>query len=184
MRSSYSDRPPILPFVGTFCRTALVVAAGLSLATGIAYLAVPANETAEEGPADPILWVRRPVIKALKAAGLLKFDERFQNPYLPTPDERTEPVYRGLLWPVGYRVTRRVRLYEGDPGSLRSIRLCYAVGGKRLVAAEDSKPGERCGEVSGFVPLSARGYWTERTDESGEVHSVWGRGDIDPFWRD
>lgn len=163
-----------------------IIAVGLALAiaTGILYFAVPANETVEQGPADPLLWARRPLIRTLKAAGLLKFDERFPNPYLPSASARTEPVYRGLLWPVGLRVTRRVRLYEGDPGSLRSIRLCYAVGGERFVAAENDKPGERSGEVSGFVPRSARGYWTERTDEKGEVHAVWGCGDVDPFWRD
>lgn len=162
----------------------IVVGVALAFAVGTLYFVVPANEKRDEGPADPILRLRRPMVKALKAVGILRFDERFQNPYLPTPSCGTEPVYRGLLWPVGYRVTRRVRLYEGDPGILCSIRLCYAVGSRRFVAAENNTPGERCGEVVGFVPLSARGYWTERTDENGEVHSVSGHGDVDPFWRD
>jgi hypothetical protein len=168
----------MLHTVANFARATLVVAVSLVLATGVAYVAVPANETADEGPADPILWARRPIVRALKAAGVLKFDERFQNPYLPTPSERTEPVYRGLLWPVGYRITRQVTDHNGC--GMRSIRLCYAIGRNRYVAAENERPGE----VSGFVPLSARGYWTELTDDRGEVHSVTGRGDVDPFWRD
>lgn len=146
------------------------------------YVAFPANETADEGPADPILGIRRPVVRALKFLRILKFDERFANRYLPTPSGRTEPVYRGLLWPVGWRITRRVT--DHDDLGMRSARLCYAVDNTRFVAAEDDDPRGPSVELTGFIPLSARGYWTEMTSEDGRVLSVNGSGDIDPFWRE
>jgi hypothetical protein len=154
----------------------------LALAAGalVLYVALPANEQADEGPADPILHIRRPVVRALKFLKILKFDERFVNPYLPTG--REEPVYRGIFWPVGWRMTRRVTDHNGL--GMRSARLCYAVGSERFVAAEDESPRGPSVELTGFIPLSARGYWTEMTSEDGRVLSVNGSGDIDPFWRD
>jgi hypothetical protein len=163
---------------GRWLLGAVVVGAA---AVGVLYLAVPANETAAEGPADPILGIRRPVVRALEFLGILKFDERFPNPYLPC-GRRTEPVYRGLFWPVGHRVTRRVTDHN-DLG-MRSARLCYAAGNERFVAAEDESPAGRSVVLTGYVPLEARGYWTEITSADGRVLSVNGSGDIDPFWRD
>lgn len=178
----------------------------LVLLVAVLYVTVPSNMTPEEGRADPVLFARRPAIKLLGAVGLLKFDGRFPNPYLPTAVGTTtseklptgevlsisntktehEPVYRGLLWPVGSRVAYRLRLFGEHRESWRAVRLCYAVGGQRFVAAEKTalEPGGQLAEVSGFVPLSARGYWIEYTDEKGEVHALNGWGDTEPFWRD
>jgi len=159
---------------------ALGIAVALSVAGGILYFAVPANRMAEDGPADPILGVRRPVVRALQAVGILKFDERFPNPYLPTCS--WQPVYRGVFWPVGWRVTKRVTDYN-DVG-MRSARLCYAVGSERFVAVENENAEGPSVDLTGFVPLSARGVWTEITGADGRVRCVQGSGHVDPFWRD
>jgi hypothetical protein len=152
----------------------------LALVVAILHVALPANKAADEGPADPILEIRRPVVRALRLLGILRFDERFTNKYLPTPSGRTEPVYRGLFWHVGWRITRRVTDHN-DLG-MRSARLCYAIGDTRFVAAEDEDPAGRSVELTGFVPLEARGYWSEITGADGAVHPVNGCGDVDPFW--
>ncbi len=154
----------------------------LAAAALLLYVALPANETADEGPADPILRIRRPVVRALKFLEILKFDERFPNPYLPTPSGRSGPVYRGLLWPVGWRMTRRVTDHNGL--GMRSARLCYAVGSERFVAAEADDPKGPSVDLAGFVPLSARGIWTEFTSADGNIRCVQGSGDVDPFWQD
>jgi hypothetical protein len=152
----------------------------ITVATLVLYVALPANETADEGPADPILGIRRPVVRALDALGILKFDERFPNCYLPCPG--WEPVYRGLFRPVGWRITWRVTDHN-DVG-MRSVRLCYAVGSERFVAATNDRPEGRSVDITGFIPLDARGIWTEMTSVDGRILSVNGSGDVDPFWRD
>lgn len=174
----------------------------VAVAVGVLYLAVQSNKTAEQGPADPILSVRRPIIKALIWAGIVEGPGWFSgHPYLPTvggsdtsekgpagediPSEmriEMEPVYRGLLWPVGDRVTYRLRLLGEYRETWRAVRLCYNIDGQRFVAAEDATPdpGGQLAEVSGYVPRSARGYWVERTDDKGELRYD-GWGDTVPF---
>lgn len=195
----------MLPPVRAVGRWLVVVGLVFAAAVGVLYVAVPPNETADEGRPDPILRARRPVIRALRAVGVLKFDERLPNPYLPTGSgssvfkgdsadgvvthqmkSKHQPVYRGLLWPVGARVTYSLQLFGEHRESWRAVRLCYVVDGQRFVAAENGtpEPGGQLAEVSGFVPLSARGWWIEHTDERGDVHSLNGWGDADPFWRD
>ena len=97
---------------------------------------------------------------------------------------RREPVYRGLAWPVGLRVSYRLTYFRAHDEVWRAVRLCYAVGDRRVIAAESATPGPEVAEVTGFVPSSARGAWVEYTDDKGEVHGLNGWGDIDPFWRD
>jgi len=181
----------------------MVVAVGfaLALAVGVVHLAVPPNETAEEGCADPFLFVRRPVLKALEALPLLRFRAK---PYLPSVGEsmvtevlptgeklpvcnmevQREPVYRGLAWKVGRRITYRLRYFREHDEDWRAVRLCYVVGGERFVAGENTAPEANLAEVSGFVPSSDRGVWVEYTDGNGEVHGLNGWGHVDPFWRD
>lgn len=180
-----------------------IIAVGFALAVvvGILHVAFPPNETAEEGCADPFLFVRRPVLKALEALPLLGFrakrclpsvGESMVTEVLPT-DERLpvcnmevqrEPVYRGLVWKVGRRITYRLRYFREHDEAWRAVRLCYAVGGERFVAAENTTPQPDLAEVSGFVPSEDRGFWVEYTDDKGEVHGLNGWGDTDPFWRD
>jgi len=176
----------------------------LALAVGVLYVAAPANETAEDGLADSILWLRRPVIRALVRAGIVEGPGLFGgHPWLPTVGGletskdgpageqiltsemriEIEPVYRGLLWPVGDRITCRQTLFDDFHETWRSLRLCYAVGAERFVAAETRTP-ETAGqpaEVSGFIPRSARGYWVERSDETGEMQWMDGWGETDPL---
>jgi len=181
--------------VGTFARAAVVVAIGLALATGIAYLAVPAHETAEQGPADPILFLRRPVLRFLCWAKPGWFRER---PYLPwtsvmqgfdrghvlmVSDEiERQPVYRGLFWRVGARMTYRLRHFGEHHEVLRALRLCYAEGDRRFVAGENRSPDPdgQLDEVTGLVPCSARAHWVEGTDEKGDVRCISAWGDYDP----
>ena len=192
--------------VRAVARTLVAIGVALALLVAVLHVTVPPNMTPEEGRADPVLFARRPTIKLLSAVGLLKFDERLPNAYLPTAWGTTtsqklptgerlsvsttktehEPVYRGLFWPVGSCVTYRLRLFGEHRESWCAVRLCYAVGGQRFVAAENMalEPGGQLAAVSGFVPRSARGYWIEHTDEKGEVHALNGWGDTDPFWRD
>lgn len=185
---------------GAFIAVGFVVA----FVVGVIHVAVPPNESAEEGSADRFLFVRRPVIKALHAVGFL--DQRSARSCLPSVSDQTtteglptgeelpvcelevnrEPVYRGLLWKVGRRITYRLRYFREWRENWRAVRLCYAVSGRRFVAAENTtlEPGGQLAEVSGFVPSSARGFWVEYTDDKGEVHGLNGWGDIDPFWPD
>ncbi len=184
----------------------VVTGIAVALLVAVLYVAVPPNTTPEQGSADPILFARRPVFKLLGAVGLIKFDERLPNPYLPAARSTTtweelptgqrlltsrtetkhEPAYRGLFWPVGRRVTYSLEFFGELRESWRTVRLCYAVGGQRFVAAENAalQPGGQLAQVSGFVPRTARCYWVEQTNEEGEVHSLEGWGDTDPFWRD
>ena len=188
-------------------RWALVVAVAIAVVVGVLYVAVPPNRTAQEGPPDPILSVRRPVIKALIWAGIVEGPGWFGgHPYLPTiggsegfepttsaneqgppawrMEIEMEPVYRGIFWPVGDRITYRRRLFGENRESWRSIRLCYAEGDREHVAGTNDAPEPQLAEVTGYVPRSARGYWVESTDDKGVVHSMDGWGDTDPFFDD
>jgi len=183
---------------------AIAIGFALALGVGVLHVVVPPNETAEDGSADPFLWARRPVVKTLEAVGLL--DRGGARTYLPSVSDegttfrclptgerllvcevevRREPVYRGLLLKVGRRISYRLRYFGEELGAnWRTVRLCYAVGDRRVVAAENPSSDPQLAEVSGFVPCSARGSWVEFTDDKGDVHGLNGWGDIDPFWHD
>lgn len=191
----------------TLGRWLVVVALVLAAVVGVLYLLVPANKTAADGPADPIRSLRRPIVKALIWAGIVEGPGWFGgHPYLPTvggsdtsekdpagediPTSQMriemEPVYRGLLWPIGDRITYRLKLFGDYREIWRAVRLCYNLDGERFVAAENATPdpGGQLAEVSGYVPRSARGYWIERTDDKGEIHAIDGWGDTDTHSRD
>ncbi|HEX5135980.1 MAG TPA: hypothetical protein VFY93_03330 [Planctomycetota bacterium] len=183
---------------------ATLLGAGAILALGAATLqvALPPNEAPADGPADRFLAVRRPVLRVLTAVGLV--DERAARRYLPSVDDQTttehrrtgeilpvctrtlarEPVYRGALLPVGRRVTYRLAYFREHDEDWRSVRLCYAAHGKRVVAAESPAPEPSVADVSGFVPDASDGFWIEFTNGNGEVHGLDGWGRIDPFWPD
>jgi len=143
-----------------------------------------------------------PVLRALTAVGLL--DERTARRYLPSVDDQPvtehrpdgetlpvctrtlarEPVYRGALLRVGRRITYRLAYFREHDEDWRSVRLCYAAGGKRVVAGKNPAPEPRVADVAGFVPETSDGFWVEYTDGHGEVHGLDGWGRIDPFFPD
>jgi hypothetical protein len=177
-------------------RALLILAGVASIGVGVLYLAVPPNETAEEGAADPIRRVRRPVVRLLRRLGF-GVDRGLRSGSSTWGPEGTvdggmqwkrETVYRGLFWPVGSRVT--VRYFSTGPSPRRALRLCYVGHGERAVAAEATpangllSPDGRDGRVTGFIPAAATGVWTEEEDLAGAVHGLNGTGDIDRFWRE
>ena len=186
-----------------------IVVVGVALAVGVLFLALPPNKATEDGAADPYLSVRRPVLRFLRSVRLVPPSHFFGDPYLPTrggsetstegPDgerlptgrmERDiEPVYRGAFWKVGSRVTYRTMEFVEPWSTRRMLRLCYAEDGKRFVAGEGTiengliDPRGQRGEVRGFVPRQATGYWIEEVGENGDVRTLDSWGDIGPFWR-
>jgi hypothetical protein len=175
----------------------------LAVVAGGLHLAMAPNETAEEGSADPFLFARGPVLRALAAVGVV--DRQSVDPCLPSvslagttyrclptgekepvcaQEVRREPVYRGLLLNVGRRVTYRLQYFGEWRQRWWTARLCYVVGDRRFVAAENGTPDPHLVEVSGFVPSSARGHWVEYSDDRGGIHALNSWGDIDPFWSD
>jgi len=178
---------------------------GLVLAApvGVMYLAVPPNEKPEDGPADPIPGLRRPVLVALRAMGIVDRPARCfsgSESWKEGPDgERLrlckmeierEPVYRGIFWRVGSRITYRKTYSDDLRCEWQALRLCYTEGGKKFVAGEGTvkngmlAQGGQCNSVHGYVPRSARGYWVEGVDEQGKVHCQDGWGYFEKFWRD
>lgn len=181
-----------------------IVAFVLAAPVGVLYVAVPPNETPQEGPADPILGLRRTVLLTLQATGLVHGPTFFDGWYLPTVggseirdggvDEEgallwrmeieREPVYRGVFWRVGYRITYRTTEFGDERNHWQVLRLCYAEDGRRFVAGEGTLEKGRDHLVKGYVPCSADGYWVEAVDKRGDVHSQHGWGDVREYWRD
>lgn len=182
---------------------ALVVLAVVAL-----LLALAPNKTPEEGAADPILALRRSALGFLRSIGVVESPSFLGGGYLPTtggsevssenPDGSStilgrmeidrEPVYRGLFWVVGDRMTYRTTDFVDPPTARRAIRFCYVENGKKFVVGEStsarSESPATSWEVQGYVPRSATGYWAEEIDTSGAVHSMNGWGDTGGFWRD
>jgi hypothetical protein len=182
----------------------------LGIVVGALFVAVPANTRAEEGPADPILDARRSVLGFLRTVGIVDPPHFFGGGgYLPTvggsefgedgPDGvyavsqrmeiQREPVYRGVLWPVGDRIIYRTTLLGDYRSNRRALLLCYVENGTKFVVGESTVESgaldrsENCWEVRGYVPRSASGYWVEEIDENGGVRSLNGWGDVSEFWR-
>ena len=150
------------------------------------------------------------MLRFLRSIGVVGGGGFFWSPYLPSRsgseiyDANTDgepiplckmeidsvPVYRGAFWRVGKRLTYRTMEFVEPWSTRRMLRLCYAQNGKRFVAGEGTiengqiDPGGRRGEVSGFVPRGARGFWIEEVDENGDVSTPDAWGDIGSFWRD
>ena len=182
-----------------------IVVIGAALAVGVMYVVFPANEM--EGPADPYLSVRRPVLKFLQSVGLAPGAHR----YLPAGSEggittwetrpdgeqiltsrtglRTEPVFRGAFWKIGTRMTYRTEQFIEPWSKRRIIRLCYTKDGQRFVAGEGTiengliDPAGRHAEVRGFLPSGRDGFWIEEVYENGDVQGRDAWGHCDPFFR-
>lgn len=175
-----------------------VVAVALAVA-GL-YLALPANETETQGAADPILGLRRQAIGLLRAIGLVEGPVGFfdTDPWLPSAggsewmrpgtkdivaarlSRLAEPVYRGLLWVVGDRVTVRMEEFEEPERDVRLLRLGYVRDGRKLIAGEARfEAGARDRRVSGFVPRASAGYFAEEVDAAGDVwRCSWGTDEL------
>ena len=190
--------------VKTLGKALAIVVLGAALAMGIMYVVFPANQV--EGPADPYLSVRRPVLRFLSSVGLAPGADRYlpsvgkggttiskrgqdgEDVLLQRTERDSEPVYRGAFWKVGSRVTYRTVQFVEPWSTRRVLRLCYARDGKRFVAGEGTienglvDPAGRHAEVRGFVPGRRDGYWIEEVDENGDLHGVCGWGRIDPFF--
>jgi hypothetical protein len=171
-----------------------------SAAVAVMYVALPGNQAATDGPADPILTLRRPALRALRWAGFAPsgggfffwFDAWLPSGYCsewqePMADgsRRTtarlsrsaEPVYRGLFWPVGDRITIRVEEFEEPEADVRLLRLGYVRDGRVLTSGEvrfDAGALDR--QVSGFVPRDADGWFAVEIDGRGGIHGVCSHG--------
>ncbi len=185
-------------------RWATVLAVGVvavALAVVGLCLALPGNETEVQGAADPILGIRREAIGLLRAIGLM------EGPVFICPDRwlpsaggsewmspgtkdvvaarlsrLAEPVYRGLLWVVGDRVTVRMEEFEEPERDVRLMRLGYVRNGRMVIAGEARfEAGARDRRVSGFVPRDSAGYFVEEVDAAGQTHEVcsWGTDELD-----
>ena len=60
-RGALLGGPRYPPIVKTAARWLVIVLTCLAAAIGLLYAVVPPNETAEEGAADPVLAIRRPL---------------------------------------------------------------------------------------------------------------------------
>ncbi|MHC4550734.1 MAG: hypothetical protein ACYTEZ_18395 [Planctomycetota bacterium] len=182
----------------SFARFLVVAVLFGAAGVGLFHLASPANETNVDGPADPILRARREVLGLLRRWGLIK-KPLFPgyDPWLPScfvsewledgPDggrvvsarlsRTTEPVYRGLFWVVGDRVTVRMEEFLEPDREVRRLRLGYVANGRRYIAGE--RRFEACARdylVSGFVPRTSEGYYAEEIGPQGEARILCSRG--------
>jgi hypothetical protein len=167
------------------------VAVGLSLA--LLLLLFPAHRLPADGDADPALGLRRAVIGFLADTGISNPDAGplWGDPRLPfemraetrdtVTELRREPVYRGLLWLVGQRVTIRRREPAGASTPGRVLRIACSVGGERETVVERGEPGAGSPdeavvwELCGFVPERASELWLEEELPGGARHmlSAW-----------
>jgi len=171
------------------------VVALVVLAVGVMFLALAPNTTPEEGAADPILELRRSALGFLRAIGVVESPSFFfGGGYLPTTggaevgldtiewrmEIDREPVYRGLFWVVGDRMTYRTTDFVDPPTTRRALRFCYFENGKKFVVGEStsalSESPATSWEVQGYVPRSATGYGVEEVDANGAVSWInrWG----------
>jgi hypothetical protein len=188
----------------------LILAFVLAAPVGVLYVAVPPNESPEDGPADPLLGLRRSVLIPLEALGIIDGPGWFSGWYLPNAggtqnhgegpngeeillyrmEIEREPVYRGLFWIVGHRIKYRSTEFDDERNHWQVLRLCYTEDGERFVSGEGTlengmlDPDGSDHSVRGYVPRSADGYWVEGVDQKGDVHSQHGWGHVDEFWRD
>jgi len=179
-----------------FLVVAVVVA---SAGVALLYVVLPGNQAATDGPADPILKLRRPVLRVLRwagvdhsGAGLFWFDSYLPSgncsewsspgsdgtPHVTARLSRSlEPVYRGLLWRIGDRVTIRMQEFEEPENDVRSLRLGYVRDGEVFTAGESHfGSNTRDRQVTGYVPGDADGWFAVETDAQGNTHSLCSHG--------
>ena len=155
----------------------------LAVVVGVLYVAMPPAKTAAEGVADPILWIRKPIVKGLHHVGILPRSFFGPDDWIPSSassetwgDAKTfddakaatrvtweyQPVYRGVFWRVGMRATYKVDR-RGDPkGDPDHIRLWWkdANGPQRTIAdggpmVREAAPDLRRWRVDGYIPGEA-----------------------------
>jgi hypothetical protein len=160
------------------------------------YVALPPAKTDAEGAPDPILWARKPVVKALHHVGVPrpggphdwipsagstetweseKKDSTFetaQSAERMTWESR--PVYRGVFWRAGMRFTVKVDRRGDAKDDPDRLRLWMKLpGGERTTVAEggpgvpDVRTGLRRWRVDGYIPGDAVSYGYEEIDRGG-----------------
>lgn len=178
----------------------LVAAAVIASAGGaVLYLVLPGNHTATEGAADPIIGLRRPVLRALRWAGIdhsrggffwfdawlpSGYSSEWQEPLSDGARRTTarlsrsaEPVYRGLFWVIGDRITIRMEEFEEPEIDVRALRLGYVKDGQVFTAAEATfDGGARDRVVAGYVPRGAEGWFAVEIDARGDHHDLCSHG--------
>lgn len=191
-----------------------ILVAVVALTIAALYLFIPAHERPEDGSADPVLGVRRPIVGLLRDLGIARGRVLFfRDPLLPSATGTTyykpgrsptdsdeegnvarkvsvqwEPVYRGLLWPVGDRVTYRNEFLGDDRREIRSMQLWYEEGGRREVAGVGTvenghvDPSGHGASVQGYVPRTATAHGVEIVLSDGTVTDgeSWGRSEVEP----
>lgn len=171
---------------------------GIAVAIAVLYVAVPPAKTEADGPADPILWIRRPVVKGLHHVGILPRAFFGPDDWIPTAGDseswsgegkafetadaatrvtwESRPVYRGLLWRTGMRFTVKVDRRgdpKGDPARLR-LWLKPAGGEKTMVAeggpgVSEEGTGLRRWRVDGYIPGDAVAFGYDSLEPDGTV---------------
>jgi hypothetical protein len=153
------------------------VLAGL-VVVGLLALFLPGNRNAADGPADPILAIRRPILEGLREAGVVPQPSFFfGDAWLPTARSygtkearetdriETRPVYRGLFWLIGTRY--RCIVHNDD----RYVRLRFTVlgpdGTRTVEEGRPADPVTRELVVEAFVPRGWRVWRLDGIDRDG-----------------
>lgn len=177
---------------------------GIAIAVTLVVLwfALPPAIDPRSGEADPLLGVRRPVMKALYALGIphpidgpddWMPSELVQGSW-PGPGSarsiesrhvtlRSEPVYRGGVWRVGRRVAIRIERTGPTPDPVVDLVLWSETGDVRTELARggpattDAATGVRRVEVRGFVDADAERFGWVETYKDGRRYDgeSWGR---------
>jgi hypothetical protein len=166
------------------------------MVAGVLVLFLPGNLRPEDGSADPILELRRPVLGLMRDVGLAPEPFfLFPDPWLPSGFETSSrsregdgawhdgpttrvhrtPVYRGLFWRVGVRL----RMEQAGDDRYRALRLvvvdtdgrAQAVDGAARDAASSSVLA-----VEGFVPDGWQEWRLEGLDANGVAHEIRSEG--------
>jgi hypothetical protein len=178
----------------------------LAIVFGAMWIAFPPHVDERDGPADPILPVRRAVLGVLRSAGIVSAPFFFADPWLPsapstisfsgadddaeakeigtwTQDRwRIVPVYRALLVPAGRRVELTFETTSDVANDVVALRLVAQRGGFHETLAEslDRERGSTARTsqwtVRGFVPTSVDGYGFEALGVGGDVVASAGYG--------
>lgn len=156
----------------------------------------PAN--IESGPADPILDLRMRTLRFLMKHGIIDEPGFFGTyPWLPTRGgsewrhgnvvtarvtTTSEPVYRGLFWLVGHRITVRLEEIIPPRSDYEQWSLGYVVGDRVVIAATKTyEAGTTDFVISGFVPAGSAGHFVHGNEHSQPASLMfeWGTTDMD-----
>jgi hypothetical protein len=186
---------------GRVLRRVGVVAVVFAALLGVLWFALPAARRPADGPADPLLFLRRPVVRTAYDIGWIARN-RLLDDWLPSRSSaeswegrhasfeaapsgtrdawESEPVYRGALWRVGVRVQVTYETKGRDDDPVAHLSIWQELDGRRETIASgepsshDEATGTRRAEVSGFVEDDADAFgWSYRTASgtAGEIRS-------------